>query len=143
MRRQVEFDFSAAAPASCDPLAQQRSRKGKIAYLTGQAAEAAVARHYVRRGYRVLDQRWRCGSGEVDLIVALGEVVVFVEVKASNTHDRAAAHLSRRQLRRIFCAASEYAGQCPKGQLTEMRIDLATVNGFGEIDTREGLFADF
>lgn len=147
MSLQMEFDFAAAAPvhraASGLSPAQSRSLKGQVSYLSGRAAEASVARHYLRRGYTLREARWRGAGGEVDLIFALGACIVFVEVKASKTHARAAEHLTRRQVQRIFAAASEYIGHCPHGQLTEMRVDLATVDQFGEIETREGLFADF
>ncbi len=147
MSLQMEFDFAAsrtvASAAPLSPADLARRDKGQVAYLCGRAAEEAVARHYQRGGYRLIEERWRCHSGEIDLIFGRGDAVVVVEVKASRSHARAAEHLSNRQLQRIFRAASEYLGHCPEGQLTELRIDLATVNGFGEIETREGLFADF
>lgn len=143
MSLQMEFDFAAAHAVPLPPVALARRNRGQVSYLCGRAAEEAVARHYQRGGYRLLEERWRCQSGEIDLIFGRGDAIVVVEVKASRSHARAAEHLSDRQLRRIFRAASEYLGHCPKGQLTELRVDLATVNGFGEIETREGLFADF
>lgn len=143
MSLQMEFDFAAARAVPLPPVALARRNRGQVSYLCGRAAEEAVARHYQRGGYRLLEERWRCQSGEIDLIFGRGDAIVVVEVKASRSHARAAEHLSDRQLQRIFRAASEYLGHCPKGQLTELRVDLATVNGFGEIETREGLFADF
>lgn len=35
-----------------------------------------------REGLRILDRRFRCRMGEIDLVALDGDVVVFVEVKA-------------------------------------------------------------
>lgn len=48
---------------------------------TGRRGEDAAELLYVRRGYRVLGRNWRCRLGELDLIVARGDSLVFVEVK--------------------------------------------------------------
>src|SRR5262245_21178441 len=48
---------------------------------TGRRGEAAAERHYVARGYRVVARNWRCGIGELDLVVMRGATLVFCEVK--------------------------------------------------------------
>ncbi len=47
----------------------------------GARGERAAARHLRRRGYRILVRNYRCLTGEIDLIAADGETIVFVEVK--------------------------------------------------------------
>ncbi len=47
----------------------------------GQRGEDLAAEALHRHGYRVLDRNWRCASGEVDLVVSLGDDVYFVEVR--------------------------------------------------------------
>jgi putative endonuclease len=47
----------------------------------GNAGEDAVAAWYEAAGYRVLDRNWRCREGELDLVVARGDTLVFCEVK--------------------------------------------------------------
>ena len=47
----------------------------------GDAGEDLVARWYADAGYRVLDRNWRCREGELDVVVAREQVLVFCEVK--------------------------------------------------------------
>jgi putative endonuclease len=68
-------------------------------------------------------------------------VIVFVEVKQSRTHDLAATHISQAQIGRIFATVDEFVAGEPKGLLTDVRIDLALVDGLGRIEVVENAFA--
>ncbi|MGR3591873.1 MAG: YraN family protein [Limimaricola soesokkakensis] len=114
--------------------------RGSRARLSGLAAEDSVARHYARSGRAVLARRWRGPGGEIDLIVREGARLVFVEVKASRSFDAATAQLGRRQMERICRSAEAYCGEMPDGALTEMRFDLALVDGQGEVRVIENAF---
>jgi len=48
----------------------------------GKAGEDLACRELTRRGYAILDRRWRQRFGEIDIVARQGRVVVFVEVKA-------------------------------------------------------------
>lgn len=48
----------------------------------GQAGERHAERHLVRLGYEVLDRNFRTRFGELDLVVARGDEVVFCEVRS-------------------------------------------------------------
>lgn len=111
-------------------------------YHAGLAAEAIVARRYEDRGHAIAQERWRGRGGEIDLIMRDGDSVVFVEVKKSRTHERAALHLSRRQMQRLCNAASEFLAGEPRGQLTDMRFDLATVDQAGTVRVIENIFME-
>ncbi|MBT0955900.1 YraN family protein [Alphaproteobacteria bacterium KMM 3653] len=117
-----------------------RKRGGKLAYLSGLAAEGIAERHYESLGRPVIENRWRGEAGEIDLIAEDGDTVVFIEVKKSKTFDRAAESLSRRQMERIMIAAQEYAGRLAAGLLTEMRFDVALVNAQGDIRIVENAY---
>jgi putative endonuclease len=113
---------------------------GTVSYHAGLAAEDIVARDYQRRGSAVAHRRWRGEAGEIDLIAREGDLIVFVEVKKSRTFDLAALRLGRRQMDRLCNAALEFLAGEPKGQLTEMRFDVALVDGRGTTRIIENAF---
>ena len=48
----------------------------------GRAGEDAALAVYRRAGYCLIARNWRCRVGELDLVMARGETLVFCEVKA-------------------------------------------------------------
>lgn len=111
----------------------QAAMRSRTNYHAGLAAEDVVARTYAARGCAEAARRWRGKGGEIDLIVRDGDSVVFVEVKKSRTHAQAVQRVTRRQMDRICMAASEFVGGEPRGSLTPMRFDVATVDGTGHV----------
>jgi putative endonuclease len=117
--------------------------KGQTAYHAGVAAEKSVARYYADRGSLVIADRWRGKGGEIDLIAQDGDGYVFIEVKKSQDFARAAESLSVRQTKRIYAAASEFLATRIKGQLSDVRFDVALVNQTGEVHVIENAFGHF
>ena len=115
---------------------------GSTGYHAGLAAEESVARDYAQRNHCIAARRWRGRSGEIDLIAREGETVVFVEVKKSRDFASAALRLGRRQMDRICASAGEFLASEPKGQLTDVRFDLAMVNAVGAIKVIENAFME-
>ncbi|GGE17877.1 hypothetical protein GCM10011360_03350 [Primorskyibacter flagellatus] len=154
LHRQYEFDLRGSAPVTgagvtaagavsdpCVPAPSARQRRGSRSHLSGMAAEDAVERDYLFRGLTCTDRRWRCKAGEIDLVFRDGDTVVFVEVKASATHDSAAQRIRPRQADRIASAALVYLDTLAGGGLTDMRIDVALVDGGGAVQVIENAFA--
>jgi putative endonuclease len=116
-------------------------QSGAVAYHAGLAAEDQVAQLYDRAGRPICARRWRGSGGEIDLIARDGAEVIFIEVKKSRSHAEAAAHLTARQMARIYTAASEFLAGEPRGQNTDVRFDVALVNALGQIEILENAFA--
>lgn len=55
--------------------------KRRGAHHAGRAAEEIAERAYLARGGEIVARRWRRAEGEIDLVVALDALTVFVEVK--------------------------------------------------------------
>jgi putative endonuclease len=132
----MPFDLSGPMPA-----ADLRRDRGCTGHHAGAAAEDIVAEDYARRGYPIVQRRWRGQGGEIDLIARDGAGLVLVEVKKSRSFARAAERLSARQVARLWTAAEEYLGSQPKGALTEVRFDVALVDGRGALRVIENAFA--
>jgi len=47
----------------------------------GQLGEQVASRYLIAQGYRLLDRNWRCRLGEIDLVAAHADQIIFVEVR--------------------------------------------------------------
>ena len=105
----------------------------------GRWGERRVARHYEAAGYVVLDQNWQVRGGELDLVLAKGNEIVFCEVK-TRTSDRFGTGAEsvdwkkQRFLRRTAMTWLDVHDR--RGKL---RFDVATVTG-PSIEVIEGAF---
>ena len=118
-----------------------RSIGGQVAHHSGRAAEDIVAGIYARSGRQVAHRRWRGQGGEIDLIVREADAVVFVEVKKARDFAGAARAFTPRQAGRVMTAAEEFVAGEPRGALTQMRFDLALVDGAGRVEIIENALA--
>ena len=135
-----EFDFGGrvkAVPGADMPAKTGRQRRGRVAYLSGLAAEDSVEREYLARGYRCVAKRWRGKGGEIDLVFRLSRQLVFVEVKAGRSHDAAMARITHRQAARIAQSAEAFLGTQAAGSVTDMRIDGGLVDRTGRVSILE------
>jgi putative endonuclease len=95
---------------------------------TGAWGEGRVAAWYEALGYEVLARNWRVREGELDLVVARADVVVFCEVKsrtsdAFGTPAEAVTPVKQARLRRLaglWLAADHRSWP-------SIRFDVATV----------------
>ena len=128
----MPYDFSP------DPgFETARQRRGKRAHLTGLAAEAAVCRMYQSAGYDLVGCRRRCPEAEIDILVRKGGQLVAIEVKSSATHEQAMEHASPAQLHRIAMACERCMQDMADDGVSDMRLDLALVDGRGRIQVME------
>ena len=115
--------------------ARRRARRGRQAFLSGLAAEDAVARDYVRGGAQVLARRHRTPHGEIDLIAQDGDVLVFVEVKRRKRLHGFDSPISANQWNRLEYAALHYMVEYCDVTRTQpvCRFDAALVGPDGQI----------
>ena len=112
---------------------------GSTSYHSGLSAEQQVAERYAQAGAHWHEHRWRGSAGEIDLIFEKDDTLVFVEVKSSRSFDGALNSFRSRQVARVCQTAEEFAGRF--GEPREIRLDLALVNGAGQIRTLENVLA--
>lgn len=114
-------------------------RRGRTNYQSGLAAEEQVARAYRQKGAEILARRHRSEAGEIDLIVRMGGILVFVEVKRRKKSAELAESVSERQWRRLGLAATHYmlSLRNETGTIRGCRFDVALVGADGRLEIIE------
>jgi putative endonuclease len=106
----------------------KRTRKAAHAY--GHRAEM-IALWYLRcKGYRLLEQRFKTPTGEIDLIMRRGNTTIFVEVKARATVDEGIMAVTAFQSRRISSAAAYFAASDATAAMGFQRFDIVAVPSY-------------
>jgi putative endonuclease len=99
----------------------------------GAEAERRARRHYLLRGYRVLDANAWAAGNELDLVLRRGRRVVFCEVKqktGTGFGDPAEMVTAEKQ-RRLRRAAAAWLAARPKLGGLEVRFDVVAVSAAG------------
>jgi putative endonuclease len=114
-------------------------RRGTTASMSstverGSAAEARAVQLLVRKGYRIVERNFRCGSSELDVIARDGDVLVFVEVRsrADDAHGHAAETVDRRKQRQVAKVAMHYIG-LRDPVFVKSRFDVVAITGDEEL----------
>jgi putative endonuclease len=81
--------------------------------LLGKSGEELAVAELERRGYAILDRRYRTARGEIDIIARDGETIVFVEVKMRATAEfgEAIEAVTRGKRRRLARMALDYVAR--------------------------------
>lgn len=99
----------------------------QAAFRLGLSAEDQAAEHLIASGYDIVARRWRCPSGEIDIVARRGTLLIFVEVKARASLDDAAWSVTERARRRIAAAASAWLAAHPDPAFIDMRFDAILI----------------
>lgn len=96
----------------------------------GREGESAAARFLAAHDYRIIEQNWRCGHYEVDLIADYFGELVFVEVKtrASEAFLPARQRVDSEKKQHLIRAAAAYKAQHGLTGFPH-RYDIITVVG--------------
>ncbi|MGB6231594.1 MAG: YraN family protein [Litorimonas sp.] len=107
------------------------TRDREAAERAGRRAEGLVALYLVLTGHRILARRYRCPSGEIDLIARRGRAIVFIEVKQRARAAHAVDPVTARSEERILRAGETWLNRHPDyiDRDFAVRYDLVTVIG--------------
>ncbi len=96
--------------------------------LDGQAAETLALHHLTAAGLVLLERNYRCRGGEIDLVMADGAAVVFVEVRFRHTtrFGRAEETVTRAKQARLVTAASHYLQR--RAETRAARFDVVAIH---------------
>ena len=98
----------------------------------GAAAEQLAVRYLEAHGCVVVERRFRCAGGEVDIVARDGDTLVFVEVKARATQrygDPAAAVGPGKQRRIAGAARTFLRTRCDRAYPCRFDVVCVTTKG--------------
>jgi putative endonuclease len=96
----------------------------------GKSGEDLAVAELERRGYAILERRYRTRHGEIDIVAREDDTLVFVEVKARATGEcgTAAEAVTRAKQRRVVSMASEYLARSRCSEVA-CRFDVVAIDG--------------
>ena len=94
--------------------------------LDGEDYEARSALLLEGAGYRIVARRYRCRSGELDLVAENGCQLLFVEVRARarRSYGGAAASVDRKKQCKLTRCASLFLNRYPQWKSLPCRFDV-------------------
>lgn len=100
-------------------------------YTKGVSGEIAVSHYLKGKGFQILERRFRCGPGEVDIIARKGDELIFFEVKTWDALGMESLEHSvdLRKRERIKETASHYLYRHPELGECRIRFDLIFLSG--------------
>jgi putative endonuclease len=117
-------------PPKPDPRKPGPPKPDNRRLALGRDGEERAAAWYRERGYQIIERNWRSRTGEIDLVCARPEVLIFCEVKARRSGRLGAPveAVTRNKQLRLRRLAAEYLFLHTCGR-PEIRFDVASVLG--------------
>jgi len=103
-----------------------RGKQSHVAH--GRAAEARAANFLQQQGCTILDRNARGGRGELDIVAQLGDLLLFVEVKAHRSAERSLQAMTLGKQQRLLSAAEVWRMRHPALTGLQCRFDLIIVS---------------
>lgn len=99
-------------------------KQTQTSYARGVQAEEEAAAYLRKKGYKILEARYKTRYGEIDIIARKKDVIVFVEVKLRQSSDDALYAITPKNRRRVEQAALHYMSENPQVLDMGMRFDV-------------------
>ena len=95
--------------------------------LTGKKFEKLAAKYFEQQDYKILEQNWRSGHKEIDLIIQKDNLLVFVEVKSAytNKYGHPSERVDKKKISNITNCAQDYL-IVNKIENYDLRFDVVT-----------------
>ena len=100
-----------------------RSRRARLSGRAGRRGEWLAIAFLSLKGYRLLQRRFGGKGGEIDLIMARGDDIVFVEVKARAALDAAASAITADKRRLMEARIRQWLAHNPWAMQRNLRAD--------------------
>jgi len=108
--------------------------KAKLAAQRGADAESRAEKHLTQQGLKPLHRNWRCTLGELDLVMADGDTLVIVEVRARShsSHGGALESVDARKRGKLIRSALAYVHAHAEWQDAAIRFDVVCFEADGK-----------
>ena len=95
----------------------------------GRLAEAQAERFLVGNGFRLVTRNYSAKTGEIDLIMSKGELLIFVEVRlrSHGGYGTGAESITRHKKRRIINTAKRYLQSAHNPPWQSYRFDVVSI----------------
>lgn len=96
----------------------------------GNYGEQKACEHLVKESYRIIERNWRTNVGEIDIIAAKDDVLVFVEVKTlpSGNAEILSHELDSRKQRKIIKTANFFLLKHREYNISKIRFDVIVID---------------
>lgn len=96
----------------------------------GEWAEDLACRHLQGEGCELIVRNYRCRAGEIDLVMRLGDTVLFVEVRYRGRADfgTGAESVNARKRGRLLAAAQHYLQRVAGAEEPPCRFDVVSIS---------------
>lgn len=119
-------------------MRNSNQKLGLLAYSKGLSAESIAETYLINNHWNILHKRFRCPTGEIDLIAEKENWLLFVEVKARKRMNDALSAITMSQQKRLLNTASYYL-EYYQPQIENVRFDLIAINQQGKIEHFENI----
>lgn len=102
--------------------------KARLAAQRGADTEARAAAHLIRQGLRLVARNWRCALGELDVVMADGETLVIVEVRARQhqSHGGALQSIDAKKRGKLLRTTLAFTQAHPEWDDAPIRFDVVS-----------------
>ncbi len=109
--------------------------------VRGQRAENDARLHLEKQGFHLIEKNFRSKAGEIDLIMAKGSLLIFVEVRLRTRSDygSGAESVTRQKQHRLIRTASFFLQSRRDPKWESFRFDVVAIDK--EIDWIPGAFS--
>lgn len=110
------------------PLSYHRTGMTRRRVELGRLGETLAANVLVTKGYRLIERNYRCPLGELDIVTAKGDILVFVEVRTRRGQQFGTPEesITTKKKEHLIAAAQSYLQDKQLGDV-DWRIDVVAV----------------
>jgi len=106
-----------------------KQKKEETSYSKGVRSEKLAGDYLQKKGFSIVEVRYKTKFGEIDIIAKQEALLCFVEVKVRQKFADAMESVTKRAQKRIENSALFFLSEYPEYMNYDMRFDVITISG--------------